>query len=1321
MSVDCSGFKELTVNASLILSQSLLTRVSASGKPVEEPVSADFSLTVNDWNNMIVELSLPSFQIKGLDGFIFALSNVVLDFSDLANSDHIQAAYLSGYLGKHFPGCPPELWRGVYAGNLSMTLPEDFSGEGTKTSISAQNFLIDENGITGTINGKNILLIETGNASGWAFSIDDFWIALETNKVTSGGFAGLIGLPVSEDGALLGYNAQIMGNNNYQLTVAVKDSVEFNMLAAHAKLNSNSWISLRSVNGKFLPEANLSGTMTIRTPLTGSENNNPNDDKTVLKDIKFTNLHLTATAPYISVEYMGYNGEIKLLGLPVSISEIEAKANEGRLDLTCGISLNLDDKFINASTRLRISSEYGISGNRGKWKYKGVKLDEVGIQSEVAGILTLDGHLKIMDNDPSYGDGFYGDISLTFNKVVTGMKITTAAAFGSKDGERYWFVDGSLGLPAPIPVVGVLGINGFGGGLSMGMRRVSGGGLGSNLSRTGCGFVPDKNAGLGFKAAVMFKTTAGDLLSGDASFEMIFNKSGGINTIGFYGYVAFTASIPGLDNIPGNVSSLLDKYVDKENTLVQGSLEKIADLEKKKNDNPSEAAKETTDAAGKASNANIAAAIGILYTQPTHTLHATFDFYVNVAGGFLKGIGANNRAGWGELHISPDNWHIYMGTPDDRCGLQLGIPGIATINTTSYFMLGDNIPGSPAPPEEVTGFLGEKGESYNYMRELNLLRSGTGIAFGTSLGFTTGDLTCLILYARFDMKAGFDIMLKNYRDAQCKGRSGPIGMDGWYANGQSYFYMAGEIGVKVNLLFIKGKFPIISGGTAALLQAKLPNPTWFGGAMGVKFNLLGGLVTGSSKFKFSFGDECEIMLPGSSPLDISMISDLTPAPNATDVDVFAAPQLALTYPANQEFEFNDDEGTKHYRIKVDKFIVKDGNNVLPGEIKWNRENTLATFYSHDVLPPQKQLKLEVAIGFEEYKNNKWSVVATSGQVSAETRDLTFTTSEAPDYVPVENIEYAYPLINQKYYYPGETKSGYVQLRRGQSYLFPDAWEYHVTISPSDAGQPQKTFFSYDSAGKRLVYTFPKDPARQKSYQINFTSVSGAQSSIPQAATKETVLLDDEDSNVVQTSGAAGNIVQEGGEKSVLNYAFSSSKYNTFAAKMGKVDARQTLTLTEGPYTIGLGFSIAAMDEYFEEAEIYGTPESGNKPLIRNTAVLEKNKYYAEHIYPLIYRDYSSIGIRLNRDGDGIGIPPVHAFGKYLAEEGRFPIRYEAPRYYFYDFGELQSKYVNSGRSELSSSQYPDILSGKYPALLEYVLPGGEKGSNKEINYEINKN
>ncbi len=102
-------------------------------------------------------------------------------------------------------------------------------------------------------------------------------------------------------------------------------------------------------------------------------------------------------------------------------------------------------------------------------------------------------------------------------------------------------------------------------------------------------------------------------------------------------------------------------------------------------------------------------------------------------------------------------------------------------------------------------------------------------------------------------------MLKDYGDAHCEGSTDPIGMNGWYANAQAYAYLQGELGVKVNLWFIKARIPIIQGAAAALMQASLPNPAWFVGYLGVRFNLLGGMVKGNVRFKVEVGNECKIV------------------------------------------------------------------------------------------------------------------------------------------------------------------------------------------------------------------------------------------------------------------------------------------------------------------------------------------------------------------------------------------------------------------------------------------------------------------------------
>jgi hypothetical protein len=1313
ITVDCSGLKELAIDASLRFSENLIQKISDAGAP-DGPVTADFRIVADDWNDLLVELSLPRFQIKGLDGFTFMLAGAVFDFSDSRNSGAVR--FPGDYTNKYLVPGAYELWRGVYAREVEVGLPKDFAANGESPVFRSLHLIIDDNGVSGYFAAEHILPIDIGNASGWAFSIDRFWLELEAHKIKQGGFDGIIGLPVS-DGARLDYQAQMMGNNKYQLVVSPVDSLDFDLFVGKAVLSANSWISIVMDNGKFLPEANLSGYLTLGASLSNSQEGNKEGGDVHLKDIEFRSLCLKTESPYMTVESMGYNGEIKLMNLPVSISNIGVTANDREAVLGFNLNLNLDEQFISASTHLNLSAVYTVANNRGMWKRKGVSLDEIIINKcTIAGVLSLDGHLRWMKEDPVFGDGFYGSIALEFIEVLKDCKLSVAAAFGAVDGSRYWFVDGSVGFPTAIPIGGIVGIKGFGGGLSKGMERASGGG--STLSSMGCGYIPNKHLGLGLKAAVMFASTGSSVLKGDASFEIMFNRSGGINTIGFYGYMEFMAEIPLIGNIQNEVTSLFKNYVDIENTLVKGSLEKLQSLEREKQENPSEAAKQVGGGEQKAANAMVAAVVGMLYNFPAKTLDANFDFYVNAAGGVIRGTASNNRAGYGILHISPSKWYIRMGTPDNPVGLQLGIPGIATIKTTSYFMLGDEMPEAPAPPKEVTDILNERGESVHYMRDLNALKAGKGIAFGSFLGFNTGDLVSAgILYARFDMGAGFDVMIKDYMDAQCKGRSGPIGINGWYANGQTYTYLDGELGVKVNLRFMKARYSIIKGGAAALLQAKLPNPTWMGGQMGVRFDILNGLVKGNMKFQFSFGDECEILFPGETPLDVSMISDLSPANGSSEVDVFTAPQLALSAAAQTPFVVEGENGAEQYRISLDKFVVKDGNTVIAGEIKWNTDHTLATFYSSEILPSHKSLTVEVAVGFEQEVNGKWVTVMTSGQKAQETREVGFTTGEAPDYIPLHNIEYAYPLLDQQYYYPDEFKKGYVQLKRGQSYLFPQGWTYSLQIDR--VNKTEKGAFAYDAGERRVHYNLPS-LSRDQQYAIQFLSASQTQAGGNAAgATKETTLLDDGENTVVQTSAAAGQVVQENSGKLLLAYQFSSSKYNTFADKVKKMEKRASTINVIGANIVALGWDMS-MSEELEEAEVSGTEASGYRPLVWATAVLD-DKYYRERIAPLVYKDYSD-GFKLDREGDEVGVPPVFAFGRWKAPS-IFPLRYQAPKYYFYDFGELRDKYVNAGNTThplVQAAYFPDILSGKYKATFQYILPGGEEGSRVDFEYRVEK-
>ncbi len=1290
VSIDCNGFKELSVTGEFEIHKSIATTVDNNGTSTGQPVRTVIKTVVNDWNDFMVGITLPRFQITGLNGFVFQVENAIFDFSDFHNA----------------PGSPIEsespLWRGVYAENLSITMPKEFSKENQKpTSFASRNLLIGSNGITGDFLGENLLSINEGNASGWAFSLDYFRLKIEENTITKTHFEGILRLPVSENTPLK-YEGHIDAENRYVLQVENTDSLYFDPFFGRAVIAPNSYVRLLVDNGKFKPEALLHGHMDIKTSIT---NESPSDSRLSSADferIEFRDFHIMTHSPYLEIGYLGYEGEIQILKFPVSVSRIALETKNQTACLGFNINLNLDERFLSGTTRLEIRSKYEETNGRGRWKFDRINLTEVAVKGDIAGIMSLKGSVMLMENHPLYGDGFSGGLSLEFKKILSQASIEVNAAFGKKDGYRYWFADGLAGFPGVgIPVIPPFCISGFGGGASYNMKRTASGGLGS--SKTGCGYVPDESSGLGLKAAVKFNLAKNNVMNGDASFEMIFNDHGGVNFIGFLGYAKFLEPPSFIQRI----EDLYKTYVAYE----ENSSSSAEELKRIKQTDPETAAKTLTPAIQSISGASFAACMAIQYHFDAHALDANFETYLDAAGGLIRGAGQGNSLGRTSFHISPNAWHLLIGTPDNPIGIELGIPFLLSAATRSYFMMGTDIPGSPPPPKEIAYALKTEVHSLDYMRNLNELSSGTGFAFGTKLGFDTKNLRCLALYARFMAEVGCDLMMKDYGNARCSGRNEPLGINGWYANGQAYAVLMGKVGIKINLGFIKSDFTLLSGTVAALLQAQLPNPAWFRGNLGLNVEAIGGLVKGNMKFRFTLGDQCDIVIEGGSPLDYTIISGLTPQNGSTEVDVFTSPQLALSIPVNQSFFAEEDGKEKEFRMSLVDFSVWKGSSAIEGKVEFNQDNDVATFVSHEILPPNERLKLIVKIGFQEKQRNAW--VDHPGQ---ETRTIEFTTGDAPTTIDMRNIQYSYPVIDQQYLYADESGQGYVQLQKGQSYLFQGDWEYACRFIKDD--QVQKTIgFQYDEANKRLNFGLPKlSNSRGSRYQVQFSAIPKGKGSIDHSEKTEISMYNDGESSISQTAAVAMDVVAEGEERVLLEYGFSYSEHATFAAKLSRMRAGKSMSRETSSSIFSLGREISNF-EGFDETELTGSRYSGDSPLVDAQAVLD-DQYFIEVINPLIYDQYPINGhIRLSNEQ--YGIPPYKGIGIYN-QSGLFPYTYDLEVIYYDHYRELQYKVINQSVRDhplYNSYYFPLMDRGNYKIRLQYVFPDGSPGTGAEFIYK----
>lgn len=1350
VTIDCGGFKELGITADLLFPRSMLEPVDSNYNAIPNEnvkVEGHFQTIVSDWNDILVEVDLPPFQLtkqgstdgKGKAGLVFELNKAIFDFSDLRNSPNV--VFPEGYQQYLISG-NEQLWRGVYVDTFTVVLPEQFNKKNGKERVQfqASHLLVDGMGVSGNFSVDNILPLHEGSASKWQFSVDHIEAEFVANNIVGAGFDGKIVLPVSKavtatelsngytetiQRSTLAYQAIIDPiNDEYILSASANEALSFNVFKATATLTENSYVELKVKEKKFRPKAVLHGSLEIRGDNSQSETSDPLIN---FKGITFQNLQLQTESPYFQVDYLGYNGEVKFANFPVTLSDIGFTSNGSMAALSFNLDVNMMEKGFAGNTTLSIVGGFNEDEGLHRWRFQKIELHQIYLEADL-GTIQISGMVDIKRDDPVYGNGFYGELGATFN----GIAVDASAWFGKKDF-RYWFVDAYVDLSnsSTPSYIGPAKVNGIGGGAYYKMSKKPG--TYSALIPSGQSYVPNPNNGLGFRALLGFALTNEKAFNGKVGFEMDFNTHFGLNRVMFFG--------------EGHIVKALDfEFGDKFKQKLKGMEEKINSfgennhtMDRLKETNLVDYSKVSFPQDGLTFDVGIDAHFAMEMDFQHRTFHAELEIYVNTPGGFFQGVGPKGRAGWAVFHMEPDEWYLHVGTPEDRIGLKLGL-GNFNLKSTSYLMIGDNIPGSPPPPAIVAEILGVELSSLDYMRDLNALESGMGFAFGADFSIDTGDMTFLIFYARFQAGLGFDIMIKDYGETACKG-SGQIGIDGWYANGQAYAYLQGELGINIKLFFVRKKIPIIKAGAAVLLQAKLPNPAWFKGYLGGHFNLLGGLVKGRFRFKIELGEECEVI--GGAPLGgLKVISDVTPRNGSGEMDVFTVPQAAFNMRINHPFELEDDDGVKTYRILLDEYSVTSEGNGITGELQWNENNDLANFVSHDILPPHSSIHVKVAVSFQEWRSNRWITLTDNGKPAKETEERSFTTGEAPDYIPLTNIVYCYPVVDQQYFYQNEKRSGYVKLERGQPYLFaPETDWVQYSRFITETGEVEAKGVAYNQSEKMLRFDFPS-LGNQKNYTFQLLSSS------PEEATTGRV----DENYTAQNTGQEGNSVEvrnrqvaatakKASETQVLVYDFSTSRYNTFKEKVSDKKANKYLLDPIHSNVHALQVDVVPSERFGKE-ELLGDKYTAGQPMIIREAILS-DSYYHEVINPLIYEGYPlESRFTVDRDTKVLGMPPkkgvdvitwyisyLESNPNYILLDKRVPYRYNLPFYYKQDFIDIQYKVVNAYlhepdkyESQISRYNYiingtmPPIRKGDYKVKFQYMLPGNIPGTSQIFMY-----
>ena len=1312
--IGCQGITRFGLAASVTFPTDLICQADpATGTAYpDRAVSTTFHTEVESLDDFILGVNLPPFAIPGLDGFTFACENIVFDHSSTQSSPLV--AYPNGYESSYIGGDVP-LWEGFYAGNIQVTLPSQFNKAGSQAplTLAARGLVIDANGISGTFAAENLLTIDQGSASGWKFSVDRFALGLEANTLMNADFAGSLHVPVASESTLLGYEGFFDLSNNYYILVGLNENLNFDVLQAKATLLPNSFVKLAVQDGQFRPEANLNGEINMavakEAKAAATSSTAASGKKTAdFKGIKFQNLHLQTVKPYVTTQYFGYENDSEVADFPVQITRLGLQSENDRLNFFAG--LQIDFGVGKAGGGFSLYGQMEEQSHRQRWKYDHIHIDDVVVAATVAEVFALDGRVSFRENDPEYGDGFAGSLSMKFMKGLD-FSIAVSAAFGNTDQVRYWYADANAEFSPAIPICGYVNMGGFSGGASMGMAKSARGVAG--MSANAYDYYPDPKSGLGIKAGMKLVIPDAKTVSINAMLELQFNRKGGLNLFGLYGHAEF------LSGSNQTSDSQLTSLMKKADAVMPGS--SLVQNAQSTSDGPSQS--------------GMSADVAIEYDFTNNCLDANFELYANMLDGMLTGTGSNGRAGWTALHVKDKNdWYLRMGIPSNPIGLKLNLLGKVGIEASAYFMTGCDMPDPADPPLEVTEILNLPPSRFSQARSmagLSNFGSGKGLAFGSNFKVDTGDLFFLILYANFKAGIGFDLMLKDYGAATCKGSSDPIGMNGWYANGQAYTYLAGEAGVGVDLFFFKGKIPVIKAGTAAILQGQLPNPAYFTGAFGMSYNLLGGLVKGNMNFEFELGDKCDVQIPGASPLDFEVIAGCSP--EGTDADVFANPQIAFNVAVNTQFRTELDGESTPIRIVLGKREIRSEKGVIPvGQWCWKDPNdkTRLNFVSEDILDPNTRFIIDVEVNFEYYRNGQWQTLYSSGEVSSEKHTFAFTTGEAPDYIPLSNVAYLYPVADQQHFHPAEYGTGFVQLVKGQDYLFASDRDFDYKAEfLTENGMVSSRTLRYDAQSNTLRFAVPSDlplatvmNLRLAGYSRNATSEGGIQYTEHSTG----------DGSYSVGTRQADTQINEGGTE-LLAYAFATSRFKSFKDRL-------KATQWDDPYFNSSLSGISNLNlstkrqEPYDLVELKGDTYSGGRPLIQLRSA-GTDSYYTRVIKPLVY-DHSPYQPTYS-GREGLGVPPLEAVvaSEYYCNFGirdqrdwvlndYFPWTYDLAKYYYHDWRSMLCQAWDHAASQASQaysqqanvSDLPDYTNGKYPVVVEYKLPDGTVTTSEKVEY-----
>ncbi|MDR1527834.1 MAG: hypothetical protein LBS46_09255 [Dysgonamonadaceae bacterium] len=1298
----CEGIESFDTRMEWQVTSDQIIAVDRQGHPTNRPLSVFFETRFNDFDNYLLSLDIDqSFAVKGLDDVLFTLKGATLDQSDTETSP--MTRFPENYL-RQGGADAVRLWKGLAVSEAFVSLPSFFKqpeGGNDRVRLSLQEVLFDENGFSGHVAAENLIPGDHLDPESWVLSLTGFSLNILKNNVVAFGMSGDINMPPFGKNSLRPYTAVFnptMGK--YEFRTGIAGTYDFPVLQSTLSLNELSTIDIQVRNNDIYPVIRATGKLSVHAPL-GEDSNQVFS----LPDIDFENMQISRESPYLQLGAIRLNGNLQspqLAGFELSITNICPFTNEkgGGLSFQAGISLN---EMFSGITGIKLYGDYA------HWKFKEIEVDRVAVEYR-SGAFDLKGDVWFKSGDPVYGDGFRGKVGLS---ILDQISFDAIGVFGKKEDYRYFLADVLYETTptAGIPIPPALSIYGFGGGLYRRMQQDgksqpgSGSEFGQSLS--GIRYLPDKKVGLGVMANALLATIPGsDAFNATLSFEMQFNSSGGLNFAQLRGSASFMDVTNKLGPLSDHISDrmkLLESSNNKQpEKALKFSLEKVPETK---------------------SQGVLTASILLEYDLNNRTFSA--DLYSFLNAGLVKGAGEGDRLGWASAYFAPDKWYMYMGTPTDPLGIK--VLNLAELN--SYFMMGDEIPALPLPPEKVVNLLSPDKQEKLKRRHSNHLSSGKGIAFGAKLN-TKFNARFTPFYARLDVGLGGEFTLTQMNGSTCSNYDGIPGINGWYADAQAWAYLEAAIGIQAKIFGERKNFSILDLTTGTLLQGAGPNPFYFAGAVGGRYNILGGLIKGNCNFDFEIGQQC--IRETGSPFGEDVIAQLSPGSDARDVSVFAAPQAIFNVPVGVEMVIEEDDIKGIYMAVLEEFKVKykEGGQVAKGRDKYSEDGTVYVLTPDEPFESRKEVEVYAKVVFKKRILNNWEYVnGDDGKPVYETKTAVFRTGDRPKEIQPEHVKYSYPIHRQYNFYADEYKQGYIQLIQNYSYLFstekPEGFDQKIRLSNAEGTVIEMPFTCTTHTtgnGIQMEIGFQMDQVSfvpDKIYKLAIMNIpQQTNASVKSNISSETIVHSE---GVEITRQRATETLKQLSEKEVYALSFRTSTYKTFAEKVKVFDKR-----SEGgreyvePYVHNIKTNLKE-PELFDAYEIQGI--DNERKLVQFTAQVHQTAWYTQTFYNEMYRTQTYVQTPVQKieiwtgaedkllTDDEIRINRAFGFGT-SGNQGVFS--YVLPYWCSRDFFAVKENIarknlggqVTSQELHLLNTDYPPVVfKGDYPVSVSYVLPG----------------